>query len=490
VARTPDRLPDFSLLPIGAYAVDPEGRVLGSNDAARRLLGLSEEPGAQFAAVLADPSHFEELTREALDREKEDGSPTPQMLHLRVAGQDVFVEHFFEPFRDSETNELLGFVACLSDVTDRESAVARDESLQNKVEELTFDIGRILHANTSTLIMVNQTLAAAASALRDDTGGDAEGEDIEEQVAKRAGALADAIEKLAAAGEPERRSQALPDEAWDTLAAQVRILRDYEQLVPVEEIRNATLRSSAAGILRLCGQLQAGWLPREPVRNVTRVARGLERLTCSRDVETTRTAVVQMDFTLRALRDFVTSEVRVSERPRRINVNALVQEAIAQLADFAQASNVEIGWRDRPRDLEIRGNERDLVRAVSNVLHNAIKYSWQRDRSKSPWIAIRTSEQQSLACIELESWGVPITAEELEEELVYTMGYRGKWSTDRGRLGTGIGLTDTQRVLESAGGSVVIESKPAQPTSLRPDDREYYQQPFLTKVSLRLPLAD
>jgi signal transduction histidine kinase len=171
-------------------------------------------------------------------------------------------------------------------------------------------------------------------------------------------------------------------------------------------------------------------------------------------------------------------------------VNSLVQEAISQLADFAQASNVEIVWRDRPRDVEVRGSERELVRAVSNVLHNAIKYSWQRDRSKSPWVAIRTAEQDGRAVIELESWGVPITDKELAEELVYHMGYRGKWSTDRGRLGTGIGLTDSRRVVESAGGDIEIESQPAQPTSLRPDDREYYQQPFLTRVRLRLPLAD
>ena len=489
--RTLDRLPDFSLLPIGAYAVDRDGLVLDCNRAARRLLGLSKKRarGTDLAKRLADPRRFEELVEEALHADAQGESPQRRIVHFRVDGRDLFVEHFLEAQRD-ESGEVVAFVGCLTDVTDQRASVERNEALQQKVEELTFDIGRILHANTSTLIMVNQTLSAVASALRPEGPGESEEQEGDDLAIRQAAALADALEKLLEAGEAHRRAKALPQDSWETLAAQIPVMRDPERIVPIKEIRNATLRSAAAGIGRLCGQLEPGWLPREPVRRVLRQARELERITCSRDVATTQTAVVQMDFTLRALRDFVTSEVRSAERPRRLSVMRLVQEAIKQLADFAQASKVEIVWRDRPRDLDVRGSERDLVRCVANVLHNAIKYSWQRDRSKSPWVAIRTRETDGFACIEFESWGVPITEKELEEQLVYQMGYRGKWSTDRGRLGTGIGLTDTQRTLEAAGGNISIDSKPAQSTSLHSEDREYYQQPFLTRVTLRVPLAD
>jgi signal transduction histidine kinase len=62
-------------------------------------------------------------------------------------------------------------------------------------------------------------------------------------------------------------------------------------------------------------------------------------------------------------------------------------------------------------------------------------------------------------------------------------------SKDRGRLGTGIGLTDTRRVAEAHGGRVKIESAPAGRYSVRENHPEYYDQPFITKVTVTLPIV-
>jgi signal transduction histidine kinase len=78
--------------------------------------------------------------------------------------------------------------------------------------------------------------------------------------------------------------------------------------------------------------------------------------------------------------------------------------------------------------------------------------------------------------------------EELDQGLVFQLGYRGQLSTERGRLGTGIGLTDARRVARSHGGDVIIESKPTKIFSEQ--DPEYFNQPFLTKVVLYLPFAE
>jgi signal transduction histidine kinase len=256
-------------------------------------------------------------------------------------------------------------------------------------------------------------------------------------------------------------------------------------------MRAPTLRLSAAVIAHTCRRIEPGHLSRERVRSVLRVADELLRVACFFDVVKTRAAVVQMDLTLRALRDFITSEVRVPEKRRVLGADHLIQEAVKQLGDFARASNVEIDWQRRGSDLTVMGNERDLLRAVCNILHNALKYSWRRDKGASPWVAIRVVEveEESFVDLEFENWGVPITQSEINEGLLFQMGYRGKWSTDRGRLGTGIGLTDSQRVALGHGGDLRVESRPVHSTSLVPGDREYYERPFLTKVVLRLPLA-
>jgi signal transduction histidine kinase len=207
------------------------------------------------------------------------------------------------------------------------------------------------------------------------------------------------------------------------------------------------------------------------------------------DTESTRTAVLQMDTSLAALRDFITTEIRADDPKERMSVASIIREAIAHLAEFTRAARVEVVWRNRSEDIEVFGNRRDLLRAVTNLLHNAVKYSWKREGYEAPWIGIDVQEDGETVTIEVENWGVPIEEGELDAGLVFGMGYRGKRSKDRGRLGTGIGLTDSQRVAVAHRGAVTISSRPARASSPDRDDRAYYRQPFLTKVRMTLPLA-
>ncbi len=487
---------DFMHLPVGVYVIAPDGRFLGCNEGARSILALPESGPleANLRDFHAEPERYRELAAAADEAEKRGSGFEKSIVQLRVAGREVYVEDYLKPLRD-EAGQLTGYVGCMVDISDEHHSARRSGALAQKVEELTLDIGRILHANTSTLLMVNQTLIAAAAALRPEgvpagAGPGDVGDELQGQVAATARQLAQALERLLAAGDAERRAEALPADAWNTLEDQVARLRDYEEVIRVEEMRNPTLRSSATAVADVLRSLESGHLPRQPVRDALRLALELQRLICFLDVMTTRTTVIQMDFSLRALRDFITSEVRAREASRRLSVDALVQEAIAQLAEFAKGSNVELIWRERADRSHVHGTERELVRALANLLHNAIKYSWRRDRSKSPWVAIRTSEnEEGFVSIEFETWGVPITEDEIDDALIFQMGYRGKWSTDRGRLGTGIGLTDAQRVAVAHAGSLEVESKPAQPTVSGEKDEDYYRRPFLTRVTLRLPAA-
>jgi signal transduction histidine kinase len=84
--------------------------------------------------------------------------------------------------------------------------------------------------------------------------------------------------------------------------------------------------------------------------------------------------------------------------------------------------------------------------------------------------------------IEFENWGVPIKKEEIEQHLIFKVGYRGRLSGDRGRVGTGIGLADAQRVAQKHGGDLVVKSHPAV-GSRNEDD---YTQPFITSVIMKL----
>jgi len=483
-------------LPIGVYVIAPDGCFLAINQPIRALLRL---PGdgpveANIADFYAEPGRHEQLLQKVLAADARGQYLEKELVHFCVGGADVFVECFCQPLRDPATREVVGYVGCLADITAEHEAKRHEAELQQKVQELTIDIGRVLHANTTTLIMAQQTLDAVVEVLGDssfDLVSDAQpiGGDIDALLLDAATRLADIIERLAETSDPERRLKALPAAKWELLLARAEFLRHIHESVKLPEMRLPVLRKAAHQIGEICREIRPKVLAREIVRDTQQAAAQIARLVCLIDAVNTRNTIIQMDYTLRALREFVTADVREPEQRARLPINRLIEQAIAQLATFAKNSNVEIVRRDRAPDATIIGNERDLVRALTNLLHNAIKYTWTRQRSGTPWVMIRSAVQDGMVCVEIENWGVPIARDELKKDLIFQLGYRGMWSTDRGRLGTGIGLTDALRVAQAHRGNLRAVSKPASPTLHSQEDSEYYKQPFVTTFSFCLPLA-
>ena len=452
-------------LPIGVYVVAPDGQFLACNRPVRAMLNLPLEGDvyASIAQCYADPKTRDALLRKAAEAEARGAHLEKEIIAFRVGGRTIYVEDYCRPLRDPTTREIIGYVGCLVDVTPEHEAEKRESKLQKRVEELTFDIGRILHANTGTLLMAQQTLDGVAEAFGQRALKELITiplEELDEQLIKEGALLANAIERLVQSAEPERRSKALAEAKWDACTGKIEPLRQVRNLIPGMEMRAPALRATAHQITTICQEMTPGVLSRELVREVLRAAAQLENSACLVDVLLTRTAIIQMDSTLRSLRDFITADVRTYEPKKRLSVKQLTDQAITHIAEFARSSRVDIVRRDRDFDIPVEGIERDLVRALSNLLHNAIKYSWLRDRSKAPWVTIRTYAHEGMVCIEFENWGVPIAAEEIEQGLIFQLGYRGKWSKDRGRLGTGIGLTDAKRTAQTHYGDLRVASRP------------------------------
>ena len=84
--------------------------------------------------------------------------------------------------------------------------------------------------------------------------------------------------------------------------------------------------------------------------------------------------------------------------------------------------------------------------------------------------------------VEWDTVAATIAKLPIEQGLIFQVGYRGRLSRDRGRLGTGIGLADARAVARSHGGDVTIQSHPASPDR-REDD---YTAPFLTTATIIL----
>ncbi len=169
---------------------------------------------------------------------------------------------------------------------------------------------------------------------------------------------------------------------------------------------------------------------------------------------------------------------------KKVKVIDMVNQAISNLAEMAFIRKVTINLIEESENIYVNAIERDLIRAFSNVLHNAIKYSWYR-ASELPWVYIKISKEENTAIVAFENYGVAIPQEEIDKGYIYMLGFRGILSGDRGRMGTGIGLTDAKKTIVSMGGKIDIYSNVASPEHEKTD----YSKPFITTVIIGIPLV-
>jgi signal transduction histidine kinase len=341
--------------------------------------------------------------------------------------------------------------------------------------------------------MVKQTLDAVIEAFEPKPYKDTSvppAEEVDAMLTDYANVLASSLERFTQTADEERRLKALSSSQWNKLVNYISFLHEFKERIPTPELYPATLRKLANDVGQIHTSIIPGHISREPARELQNAAWHLERITNLIEVLETRAAVIQMDYTIHSLREFITSDARGPIERQRLSVKALIEECAKRLAEYAHSLKIDIERKDI-EDAYIWANERELTRAFDNLLHNAIKYSLYRDpeRARPAWVSIRTEVKDQKVYIEFENWGVPIKREEIEKGKVFELGYRGEMSKDRGRLGTGIGLTDARRVAESHGGFVEIESHPAIRGAYNEKQGHYYDHPFLTRVTMVLPIA-
>jgi two-component system sensor histidine kinase SenX3 len=153
------------------------------------------------------------------------------------------------------------------------------------------------------------------------------------------------------------------------------------------------------------------------------------------------------------------SRIEAEETPSReeVPVPLLLSEAVDRLRPVADHRGIRLEV-DGPLDLVIRGDRRQLVSAVHNLVDNAIKYS--DDGSAVQVRATVTPDHaRSRDWIELAvaDHGIGIPSRDLER--VFERFYRVDRARSRDTGGTGLGLSIVRHVATNHGGEVLVESR-------------------------------
>ncbi len=136
-----------------------------------------------------------------------------------------------------------------------------------------------------------------------------------------------------------------------------------------------------------------------------------------------------------------------------VPVDDLVTRSMEKVSVFASTQRVELAAVGVPSGLVISGDRRALVRALTNLIDNAVRYSEPDSR-----VTISVENLTESVAISVRDEGVGIPRTELER--VFERFYRVDRARSRETGGTGLGLAIVRHVAGNHGGRVSVESKP------------------------------
>lgn len=141
-------------------------------------------------------------------------------------------------------------------------------------------------------------------------------------------------------------------------------------------------------------------------------------------------------------------------RPETVDLAALVAEATLLLRTRVEATGVKVICEGPP--IEVEADRQSLLRVVSNLLDNAIKWS-----PNGSTVSVRLRDEGDLVAVSVTDQGPGIVEQDLSR--VFERFYKGEAS--RSDAGVGLGLAIVKHLVRAHGGTASVESPPGEGAS-------------------------
>lgn len=144
---------------------------------------------------------------------------------------------------------------------------------------------------------------------------------------------------------------------------------------------------------------------------------------------------------------------------RRVVVHNVVDDIYKSLESAANEKNIELkqGFNNTSKTVEAIPGQLEIL--LSNIIHNAIKYSFRGYGGKPLNVSVEYRKSDRFLIIKVVNEGTEITKKEISEGLLFNLSYRGIDSTDGERTGSGTGLYVCHEIIKAHGGRITVDSK-------------------------------
>jgi two-component system sensor histidine kinase SenX3 len=156
------------------------------------------------------------------------------------------------------------------------------------------------------------------------------------------------------------------------------------------------------------------------------------------------------------------SRIEAEESPSRdpVSIHLILGQAVDRLRPVAEHRGIHLEVVEPSPNLLVRGDRRQLVSAIHNLVDNAIKYS--EDGSA---VEVRVTYDHEWIEITVSDHGIGIPSRDLER--VFERFYRVDRARSRDTGGTGLGLAIVRHVAGNHGGEVSVESREGEGSTFR-----------------------
>lgn len=134
----------------------------------------------------------------------------------------------------------------------------------------------------------------------------------------------------------------------------------------------------------------------------------------------------------------------------KVNISNVIKESIGSLNGSLEKKGFKIVAKIPDKKFFVRGNKTLLIRAVTNIVENSIKYSEGKE------IEIRAFSKKGDIVLSIKDDGKGIPEESAKE--IFQRFYRLDKGRSRKEGGSGLGLAITKEIIERHGGNVYVNT--------------------------------
>ena len=148
-----------------------------------------------------------------------------------------------------------------------------------------------------------------------------------------------------------------------------------------------------------------------------------------------------------------------------VAIHSVISEAAKHVEVMSDEYDVPVEIAPVDLELTVVGDHRQLVSAISNLLENAVKYTYTAGDDVRAPVELRAWRDDASVVMEVEDHGIGISETHLPR--IFERFYRVDPARTRKTGGTGLGLAIVRHVVLNHDGTIDVESEPGVGTTFR-----------------------